>query len=66
MEAELAYYSEEPEDIEGLFRSVARMRADRPGEGEQIAIPVRAMLPGASRPDQTADFGTTSLGSRRA
>ena len=66
MEAELAYYSEEPQDVEGkLVVQVGRAdaRADRPGEGEQITIPVRAMLPGAKLVfDQTVDFGTTLPG----
>ena len=65
MEAEIAYYSEEPKDVEGqLVVQVGRAdaRPDRPGEGESIVIPVRAMLPGAKLAVAPVQFGTVLPG----
>jgi phage baseplate assembly protein W len=66
MTAELAYYAEEPADIESTLyvlvgRADARPKAD--GEGEQIPIPVRATLPGAKIAfNPTVAFGVVTPG----
>lgn len=62
MQAELAYYSEEPVDVAGTM-AVLVGRADSPHGGEHLEIPVRATLPGAKIAfDAPVDFGVVVPG----
>ena len=60
MQAELAYFAEEPKDVESqLVVLVGRADVNASmGEGERLTIPVRATLPGAKLVcDTTVDYG---------
>lgn len=60
MQAELAYFSEEPGDVEDQLTVLVGRAA---GKAEELVIPVRALLPGARLSfDSPLDFGTVVHG----